>query len=229
MTRFTYRGSSVGVKPIRWIHGAGFAFQAKFVGGGPAPWLQETGPFAPRDTDCYEAIVRCSPFVPVPKPIPQVLCLAIKIKNGCGPGRDQDLTFFSTPGLRPLRMVPLPRWHAKGTTFSTVMAYRTKPPAPGARRVLFGLRFLQEPPVAGGQSAFAELVSSLRPGLSLELLTATRGGDWLTAGVLSDFQPDVPWGNAVRYRPGNTSDRLALSAFGRWRDSLYAGLQRPKP
>ena len=125
-------------------------------------------------------------------------------------------------------MVPLPHWHAKGTTFSSVIAYRTNPRVRGARKVLFGLRTQQEPPMDGGQTAFAELVSSLRPDISIDLLTAVTGGRWQTAGVLSDFQPDVPWGNAVRFRPGNTSKQLTLPALGRWRDRLYTNLQRDK-
>jgi hypothetical protein len=221
MTRFDYRGSFVGVRPERWFHGEGFAFRANFVGEDLAPWLQDIPPFAPRAGEPYEAVVRCSPFVPVKPPIPAVLCLAIKIKDGCGPGQDQDLTFFSTLRWRHLRMVPWIRRHAKGTTFSSASAYRTKPPVPGARKVLFGLRFQHDPPQSGAETAFAELVCSLRPGISLDLLTAVAGDDWRRAGVLSDFQPDVPWGNAVRFRPGNTSEHLTLPWLGRWRDAIY--------
>jgi hypothetical protein len=226
MNRFDYRGSFVGVQPKRWIHGHGFAFRAKFTGSASAAWLQNVEPFFPATDHSYDAIVRCSPFVPLPPPVPEALCLAIRIKHGCGLGQHQDLTFFSTPRCKLLRHVPVPRIHARGTTFTSAETYLVNPPVGNANRVFFGLHFEQDPPVAGAESAFAELVSTLRPSVSLELLTALPFGDWLSAGQLSDFQPDVPWGNAVRYRPGNTSSHLALTRLGRWRDSLYRGLQR---
>jgi hypothetical protein len=225
MGAFTYHGSFVGVNPRRWIHGPGFGFRATFTGTTTAPWLQDVPPFAGPGGP-YEATVRCSPFVPLPPPIPEVLGLAIKIVDGCGEGRDQDLTFFSTAPSRFLRALPVPRVHATGTNFTTAMSYRTNPPVRGAPLVVFGLRFGLPPAARGAESAFAELVSSLRPNVTLELLTATSCGDWLAAGRLTDFQPDVPWGNAVRFRPGNTSDRLELTRFGQLRDSLYRQLQR---
>jgi hypothetical protein len=221
---------NVPVRPPRLIHRDGLTYRATFEGATIVPWLADVPLFAGQT---YDAIVRFSRFGnPLPLPLPDVVAIAIKIKKACGPnqGDDQDLTFFSATRWRRLRALPAPRRHAGGAVFSTSMSYRIDPAggSPGATRVRFGVHLGPVAPMRGIASAFPELVAAIGDDFSLNLLTAVGSGRWWQAGSLHDFRPDVPWGEVIRYRPGNTSE-LQLTVFGRWRDGLYRWLQGRGP
>jgi hypothetical protein len=96
----------------RALHPRGRAFSAELELGANAP-----GPFGPGRT--VPAIVRLSRGAGLPKPLPDVHGIAIKVPSMHGPGHDQDLLLASSWLRHVLR--PVLRFDA--AEFSTVMPY----------------------------------------------------------------------------------------------------------
>ncbi|MDG4824815.1 hypothetical protein O7635_23445 [Asanoa sp. WMMD1127] len=73
----------------------------------------------------YAALVRLSRGAGLPRGWPDVLGVAVRIRDGGGPGRDLDLLFSTAAGAVPLlRQVPFPR-RSPVTFYSSVAGYRT--------------------------------------------------------------------------------------------------------
>ncbi len=202
----------------RLLHRQGQAFTAVFRGSASVPWLPGD---EWRDGNPVAVTARVSAFTPVPRPIPQVLCLAVRLDTPTAP---VDLTFFSSypHGLR--RAVFAMRSHAAGAFYSSAMSYRWVNPDRGTPKIRFGARTNAD--IARGRTASAELEAAARnPDFTLELVTAVGRQDWITVGWISDWAP-LPEGQDVRYRPGDAPPGLDLTAVGRFRRRLYERLQR---
>ena len=231
-------------KPPRPIHRDGAVFVATFQAASIAPWLSDVGLF--NSGSIRSAVVRCSAFVSLRRPFPEVLCLAVKLSADTGDtgighdGEVQDLLFFSSFARLHANAFPSGRWRAEGTQFSSAMSYRV-----GDQRILFGARMPRRSPARstveeGVRSRIASRILQMQnpasastqlqgilsgPGSELEIVTATPGGRWWHAGTLSGFTSYGPWGDSVRFRRGHTCPELALTRFGAWRDGVYRYVQ----
>lgn len=117
-----------------------------------APLLDQEGEYA--------AVARVSRGAGLPRPLPDVAGLALRILDAHGPGASQDLLVNSAGRLPLARHVLLPRLGPVGRTYSSVLPYRV-----GGRTLLFGATPL-------GRDAFT-------------LLTASPLGPWTPWGVLT--------------------------------------------
>lgn len=83
----------------------------------PAPWLR-----APRS---YEAVVRLSRGVGLPRPLPDVLGLAIRVLDAHGAGSHQDVLLVTSGDGPVLQHLLLPALRFDTLPYSSVAPYRT--------------------------------------------------------------------------------------------------------
>jgi hypothetical protein len=137
----------------------------------------------------YPALFRLSRGVGLPRPLPDILGLAVRLTDVHGPGRHQDFLLVSSVDLPVLHHLLLPtRRGFLGQSFSSVLAYR----------VAGRLRLVGAQPMARGE---------LRYSLALAPLL----GRWTAVGdlVLGERLPDEdterlafnPWNTGAAMRP----------------------------
>lgn len=127
----TVFGSLARLKGDRPIHPDGAAFTATLVVA--TPRLRRARLFAKPAS--HDAFVRLSRGFGLPRPIPDLMSMAIKVPDAYGPGRTQDL-LLTAAGERPV-LRHLFAWggtHAD-RTYSTVLPFRV-----GGRTMLLGAR-----------------------------------------------------------------------------------------
>ncbi|MGY1841993.1 phosphodiesterase [Modestobacter sp. SYSU DS0875] len=109
------------VRRAKPMHPHGVLFRAR---------VERTGPAAPWGVDWIddpgeqEALVRLSRGAGLPRTLPDVLGLALRLPDGGPGGRPVDLLLSSTGRGRLTRLVPVLRRDA-AATYGSIMAYRT--------------------------------------------------------------------------------------------------------
>ena len=182
------------IRRKRIFHPDGVAFEASLQVTGArhgAPLLDEAGR--------HEAIVRLSRGVGLPRSVPDLLGLAVRIPDAHGPDQHQDLLLVSAgdrPGLRHA-LVPVRSFdHGR---FSTLVPYEV-----GDRKVVFGARPLGED---GHRSLRLGDVRErvVTDGVRFALELATPSGGWEPIGVLELGSPlSDREGDGLRFDPANT-------------------------
>lgn len=130
----------------------------------------------------YDVVVRESRSVGLPRPLPDVLGLAVRVLDCYGPGRHQDLLLDTGAAPPLLRRLPLPRFD-QGAVRSSLLAYDA-----AGRRVLLGAHR-----VGGGWA----------------LLVAEPRGPWEEWGrVEVGPQLPAPEGRRLRFDPWVTGTDL---------------------
>lgn len=168
----------------RILHPDGVAFEARLtVSGGDhgAPLLDVPGE--------HRAIVRLSRGVGLPKPLPDVLGLAVRILDAHGPRRHQDLLVVTSVDAPLLHHLILPgALGPYGQSYSSVLPYRV-----GERLRLFGALprrpdfDLATAPLSGRWTPFARLQLGER--LSQEASFALAFNVWNCGGGIRPTGP----------------------------------------
>ena len=168
-------GGLAGLRRGRPLHPAGVAFEATLSVEG-APW---PGAALFERPGTYAARVRFSRGFGLPEPLPEILSLAVKVRDAYGPGSDQDVLVTASgerPGLRHTFA-----WGRSDLAhrYSSVIPFTMA----GQTVVLGAVPRAQ--PVAG-IGDLAELVARAEQGaLALDLQAATLRGPWTTLGRLA--------------------------------------------
>lgn len=131
----------------------------------------------------YDVVVRLSRSLGLPRPLPDVLGIAVRVLDCYGEGRHQDLLLDTGAAPRVLRRLPLPR-RSRSAMHSSLLAYDA-----AGERLLLGAREV-------GRDRW-------------ELCLARRHEDWQTWGSLS-LGPALraPLGRRLRFDPWTTGDDL---------------------
>ena len=137
----------------------------------------------------HDAIVRLSRGVGLPKPLPDVLGLAVRIVDAHGPNRHQDLLLVTSVDVPVLHHLILPGpLGTYGQSYSSVLPYRL-----GDRLALVGALprrpdfELATAPVGGRLTPFGRLRLAER--LSHEASEALRFNVWNTGGGIRPTGP----------------------------------------
>jgi hypothetical protein len=191
----------------RAIHPRGRAFRGTVVlpggAGTGAPLLDEAG--------TYDAVVRFSRSAGLPRALPDVYGLAVRLVDAHGPGAHQDLLLDSTQPAPLLRRLPWPRWCATSAVYSSLLPYSV-----GGRRLLVGARAVPGTPAARSLTALPDR-------LELALLVATAHGAWREVGrVRTTGVLPAPQGRQTRFTPAHTGGGLSPAGpFQEWRTRAY--------
>jgi len=144
----------------------------------------------------YRALVRFSRGAGLPRGLPDVLGIAVRLLDAGGPGRDQDLLMATGARSVVLRSLPLPRLDLLGSWYSSVAPYRAN-----GRRLLVGAQPLPSRPSGAARVVALDRLRDVLP-LRLRLVVATMSGPWQAVGTLTaDAVLPAPEGRLVRFDP----------------------------
>ncbi|MEV0719414.1 phosphodiesterase [Asanoa sp. NPDC050611] len=149
------------VRHGRAVHKVGRTFEATFTSHGTVVPFDRSGK--------HPALVRLSRGAGLPRGWPDVLGVAVRVRDGGGPGRDLDLLVSSALGRAPLvRQVPFPRRRMSAAGYTSIATYRTRQ----------------------GRRLFAAFPTTSPT--RLLVATASRTGRWRVAGHLDLGQAVSP-------------------------------------
>lgn len=197
----------------RGFHPDGVAFEATWVPSDDDR-LPRTSPLRAR---AEHAVVRLSRGAGLPRGLPDVLGVAVKIPDLYGPGRDQDLLLASV-GRGPARRVLFAARRFTAAPFSTILPYRT----PVGRSPVLG-------EIGGPDDTSLGMLRTVSgdPGLAIRL--------WLLPDVplatvrLGARLPDAV-AETVCYDPFHTGDDLSPTGLlNRLRRPAYQASQAGRP
>ncbi len=173
----------------------------------------------------HQAIARLSRGAGVPKGLPDVLGLAIKLPDFNGPRKDQDFLLVSAANAPVVRHLLLPAAVFGSRTFSTVLPYEVH-----GEVLLFGT--LPSPPEERATGLeLAKLDEALEQGrLRFRFAVATLTGPWRRIGELRlERRLSEDLSDKLRFNPWNTSDRIRpVGPLNRLRADAYPASQKAR-
>lgn len=203
LTAVTARAFRAGsaVRGAKVFHPRGVAFTATVViDGGPdapaSPWLRTPGEFG--------AVARFSRGAGLPKPLPDLLGLAVRVLDAHGPGRPQDLLMITSIDAPVLHHLFVPAFDAQARPYSSATPYRI-----GGTSWLMGATPRDDSPRGVGGAMEDRLRSAAATGdLALDLGAARVGGRFRRFGELRVGDPVPGGGDHLRFNLFNTGGGL---------------------
>jgi hypothetical protein len=201
------------------------------TGAGFTATVHVPGPTEPRlalfaQAGEYDALVRFSRGFGLPEPLPEILSLAVKVRDAYGPGADQDF-LMTASGDRPVlrHAFAWGRSHlAHG--YSTVIPFTA-----AGRTVVFGAVPVA-PPLDDEDRDLPELEQAAARGdLALDLRVATLRGPWHTLARVDVGRPlDDAEERALTFNSDTTGGGIAATGFvNRLRGAAYDASTRARP
>jgi hypothetical protein len=215
-------GGLAGAFKARPLHPAGIAFEGTFTVEEPA--LADAALFA--ESGEFTTHVRFSRGFGLPEPLPEILSVAIKVRDAYGPGADQDF-LLTASGERPV----LRHTFAWGRSHLAHPYSSVLPFSVGGETVLFGATPLTPTADAGGRD-LEELAGRARRGdLALRLRVATLQGPWRDlATIRLSRRLDAAEEQALTYNSDTTGGGIAAVGFvNRLRGAAYDASARVRP
>jgi hypothetical protein len=168
----------------------------------------------------HVAVVRFSRAVGLPRPLPDLLGLAIRVLDAGGPGCDQDLLLTTTVRRRILS----PARDVQDRPYSSVLPYR----APSAPPFLIGALPRGDAPRPDGADELDRLARAAATGaLRFDLAVAPLHGPFRAVGELHVGARLGPELDPLRFDPFLTGAGLVpTGAINRWRRAAYRRSQR---
>ncbi len=171
----------------------------------------------------WPAIVRFSRSVGLPRPLPDLLGMSIRVLDAYGAGHHQDFMLVTSVDLPVLHHIFLPATDVQQRPYTSSLLYGA-----GARTFLIGTRPDPESPRPSGDDEFHRLERAALTGrLRFELVIAAPLGRFERVGVLrvGSKLPDTL--DALRFDPFNTGGGLEpVGVLNRLRAYAYPLSQR---
>lgn len=212
--RDEFAGLSIGavlalvaaVRRGKAVHPKGVVYGARLVVSGasqapPARLLREPSE--------HRAIVRLSRSLGLPRPLPDLLGLSLRVLDAYGRGRHQDLLLVTSVDRPLLHHVFVPATDAQQRPYTSALPYRT-----GGERFLIGV--LPDPcsPRPDGLDEFTRLDAAAASGrLAFRLCTAPMGGRFQPVGELRIGGRLADELDALRFNPWNTGEDLVPAGW----------------
>jgi hypothetical protein len=202
-----------GGKPV---HPKGVVHRARLVIDG--------GPDAPQGSELlrtrgeHDALVRFSRSLGVPRPLPDLLGVSLRVLDVYGPGRHQDALMVSSVDLPVLHHLFVPATDFQQRAYSSSLPYRA-----GARKLLLGVTPDPGSPRPAGDDELDRLDRAAATGrLAFGLAVASIGGRFRRIGSLHVGERLPPAVDALRFDPFNAGGGLEPVGFlNRLRDYAY--------
>jgi hypothetical protein len=154
----------------------------------------------------YGVVVRFSRSLGLPRPLPDLLGVALRVLSVYGPGEDQDLLFISSVDRPILHHLFVPSGEVWAAPYSSSLPFRS-----GPRRFLLGLLpHLQGDERPAGADEFERLAGAVTAGrLRVDLMLAAVNGRFRTRlGEIRLDSEAAPELDALRYNPWHTGEDL---------------------
>ena len=166
----------------------------------------------------HPAVMRFSRSLGVPRPIPDLLGVSLRVPDAYGAGRHQDFMLVSSIDLPVLHHVFVPARDVQQRPYSSSLPYRA-----GGETFLVGV--LPDPgsPRPSGDDEFDRLARAAATGdLRFALAVAPVGGRFRRVATLHVGQRLPPAVDALRFNPFNCGGGLRpTGAINRLRDYAY--------
>lgn len=171
----------------------------------------------------WPALVRFSRSVGVPRPLPDLLGMSIRVLGAYGEERHQDFLMVTSVDLPVLHHIFLPARDLQQRPYSSSLPYES-----GGRTFLVGARSHPDSPRPRGGDEFDRLDEAVGSGrLRFDFLVAPVRGRFERVGEVRigpRLSADI---DALRFNPFNTGDDLEpVGTFNRWRREAYPLSQR---
>lgn len=171
----------------------------------------------------HRAIVRFSRSIGLPRPLPDLLGMSIRVVDAYGEGHHQDFLLVTSVDLPVLHHLFLPAGDVQQRPYSSSLPYRA-----GDRSFLIGARPVPDSPRPDGEDEFDRLERAALTGrLRFDLVIAPAFGRFERVGTLH-LESKLPAAlDALRYSPFNSGGGLVpVGALNRLRDYAYPLSQR---
>lgn len=166
----------------------------------------------------HRALVRFSRSLGVPRPIPDLLGVSLRVPDAYGAGRHQDFMLVSSVDLPVLHHIFVPAGDAQQRPYSSSLPYRA-----GDETFIVGLVPDAGSPRPSGDDEFERLERAAATGrLTFGLAVAPVGGRFRRVGTLHVRERLPPSIDALRFNPFNCGGGMAPSGvLNRLRDYAY--------
>lgn len=203
------------------VHPHGLVFEAKLVIGSVPPGLERADLFATPGQRA--AIVRFSRSVGVPRPLPDLLGMSVRVLDAYGAGRHQDFLMVTSVDAPVAHHVFLPARDAQQRPYSSSLPYRV-----GDRTLLVGALPRPDSPRPQDGNELERLVSAAATQrLVFDLAVAEVWGRFEPVAELRVGAPLPPEADALRFNPWHTGGGIEPTGLiNRLRDYAYPLSQR---
>lgn len=213
-------GAISAVRQSRSLHPQGLVYEATLTT--PAAWKARVrGAPLLADPGTHPAVVRLSRAVGLPKALPDVLGLTVRLVDAHGPGRHQDFPLASSGEGPLLHHLLVPTTGFFSLPYSSVLLYRI---GPDVRLVGAVARTSPQ----GGGTAFEQLDrTAAETEVRFDLAVASPMGRWQPVGELRlGHRVPTAQGEHVRFNPWNTGGGIRpIGPFMGLRAGAYRGSQ----
>src|SRR5215213_4123491 len=206
-----------GLRGGKAVHPAGVVHRARLVidGEGAAP----RGSTLLDEPAAWPVIVRFSRSVGLPRPLPDLLGMSLRVLDAYGPDRHQDVLMVSSVDLPVLHHIFVPAGDVQQRPYSSSLPYRVG----GGESVLLGVMPDARSPRPPGDDEFERLDRAAATGrLRFGFGVAPIGGRFRRVATLevAERLPDTL--DALRFNPFNCGGGLEPAGWlNRLRDYAY--------
>ena len=221
---FTIGGALAGVAALRRgkaVHPHGAVYDAELVVEGPKHGLEHTELFGRAGR--RQALVRFSRSLGLPRPLPDLLGMSVRVPDAYGPGRHQDFLMVSSVDAPVVHHVFVPAADVQQRPYSSSLPYRV-----GDGTFLVGAVPRAESPRPDGGNELERLAAAAATGaLVFDLAVAEVWGRFRPVAALRVGDPLPPQADALLFNPWNSGGGIEPSGFlNRLRDVAYPLSQR---
>jgi hypothetical protein len=198
------------------VHPHGIVFDAELVVGRVAAGVERAELFATEGR--RPALVRFSRSLGVPRPLPDLLGMSVRVPDAYGPGRHQDFLMVTSFDAPVAHHVFVPARDAQRHPYSSSLPYRV-----GDRTLLVGALPRRDSPRPHGGNELERLSAAAATGrLAFELAVAELWGRFEPVAELRVGAPLSRHADALRFNPWNTGGGLQpAGVLNRLRDYAY--------
>jgi hypothetical protein len=170
------------------------------------------------------AIVRFSRSLGVPRPLPDLLGMSIRVPDAYGTGRHQDFLMVTSVDAPVVHHLFLPAGDVQQRVYSSSLPYRVG----GGRKLLIGALPRAESPRPEGGDELERLATAAATGsLAFDLAVAPIWGRFRTVAQIRIGRPLPDAADALRFNPWNSGGGLEpVGVLNRLRDYAYPLSQR---
>ena len=157
-----------------------------------------------RTPAAHAALVRFSRSLGLPRPLPDLLGMSVRLPDVHGPGAHQDLLLVSSADLPVLHHLFLPAGDVQRRPYTSALPYRA-----GGELVLLGALPDPDSPRPAGEDELVRLAAAARTGkLRFRLAVAGVGGRFRPVATLEVGERLGDPLDALRFNPWNTGGGL---------------------
>ena len=219
-----------GVRRGKAVHPDGVVYDARLAVAGDPAAPQAAELLARRGE--HRAIARFSRSVGLPRPLPDLLGLSLRVLDAYGEGAHQDFLLVTSADYPLLHHFFLPARDVQQRPYTSSLPYRA-----GDDLFLVGAVPRSDSPRAGGRDEFERLEAAASTGrLAFDVAVAQVSGRFRTVGTLHIDRRQRQELDALRFNPWNTGggmepagwlngarDRAYKLSQGAWRRTRSDG------